>query len=73
MVFKSSDRFGSCGRRRPWKWRHTTSSYANFLGTRSDIRMLTPTMRDEPPLPRGMTPGGFCDPKLTWQDLQFVK
>ncbi|QQO35809.1 class I SAM-dependent methyltransferase [Bradyrhizobium diazoefficiens] len=31
----------------PWKWRHTTSSYANFLGTRSDIRMLTPTMREE--------------------------
>lgn len=31
----------------PWMWRHTTSSYANFLGTRSDIRMLTPTVRDE--------------------------
>jgi len=30
----------------PWKWRHTTSSYANFLGTRSEIRMLTPTIRD---------------------------
>lgn len=31
----------------PWKWRHSSLSYANFLGTRSDIRMLTPTTRDE--------------------------
>ena len=30
----------------PWKWRHTSSSYANFLGTRSEIRMLTSEIRD---------------------------
>jgi len=24
----------------PWKWRHTTSSYADFLRTRSEHRML---------------------------------
>jgi hypothetical protein len=31
----------------PWKWRHTTSSYINFLRTRSDVRMLAPATRDE--------------------------
>jgi SAM-dependent methyltransferase len=31
----------------PWKWQHTTSSYTNFLRTRSDHRMLAPTKREE--------------------------
>ena len=31
----------------PWKWQHTTSSYVNFLRTRSDVRMLAPATRDE--------------------------
>ena len=31
----------------PWKWQHTTSSYINFLRTRSDVRMLAPATRDE--------------------------
>ncbi|WP_342635264.1 class I SAM-dependent methyltransferase [Rhizobium chutanense] len=30
-----------------WKWQHTTSSYVNFLRTRSDVRMLTPAIREE--------------------------
>jgi SAM-dependent methyltransferase len=30
-----------------WRWRHTTSSYINFLGTRSDVRMLAPPIRKE--------------------------
>jgi ubiquinone/menaquinone biosynthesis C-methylase UbiE len=30
----------------PWKWQHTTSSYKNFLRTRSDVRMLEPEMRE---------------------------
>lgn len=46
--FDESGLFGPVEHRcYPWRWRHTTSSYANFLGTRSDIRMLTPTIRDE--------------------------
>jgi SAM-dependent methyltransferase len=45
--FDESGLFGPVEHRcYPWKWQHTTSSYANFLGTRSDIRMLTPTMRE---------------------------
>lgn len=47
MVFKSSDRLGHVDDAAPWKWRHMTSSYVSFLGTCSDIRMLTPTMREE--------------------------
>jgi SAM-dependent methyltransferase len=31
----------------PWKWQHTTSSYTNFLSTRSDLRMLAPTTRKD--------------------------
>jgi ubiquinone/menaquinone biosynthesis C-methylase UbiE len=31
----------------PWKWRHTTSSYTNFLRTRSDHRMLESAKREE--------------------------
>ena len=31
----------------PWKWHHTTSSYTSFLRTRSDVRMLAPTTREE--------------------------
>jgi SAM-dependent methyltransferase len=31
----------------PWKWQHTTSSYADFLRTRSDHRMMKPAKRDE--------------------------
>ena len=30
----------------PWKWQQTTSSYQNFLHTRSDVRMLAPATRD---------------------------
>jgi SAM-dependent methyltransferase len=30
----------------PWRWPHTTASYVNFLQTRSDVRMLTPSTRD---------------------------
>ncbi|QQO35807.1 hypothetical protein JJC00_09655 [Bradyrhizobium diazoefficiens] len=46
--FDQSGLFGPVERRcYPWKWPHTTSSYASFMGTRSDIRMLTPTMREE--------------------------
>lgn len=46
--FDASGLFGPVEHRcYPWKWRHSSSSYANFLGTRSDIRMLTPTTRDE--------------------------
>ncbi|UWU29156.1 class I SAM-dependent methyltransferase [Rhizobium sp. WSM1274] len=30
-----------------WVWRHTTSSYINFLRTRSDVRMLTPAVCEE--------------------------
>ena len=30
----------------PWKWRHTTSSYSDFLITRSDYRMLPTTARE---------------------------
>jgi SAM-dependent methyltransferase len=29
-------------RRYPWKWRHTASSYADFLRTRSDHRVMEP-------------------------------
>jgi SAM-dependent methyltransferase len=31
----------------PWQWLHTTSSYTDFLRTRSDHRMLEPQKRDE--------------------------
>jgi SAM-dependent methyltransferase len=31
----------------PWKLQHTTSSYTNFLRTRSDVRMLAPATREE--------------------------
>jgi hypothetical protein len=31
----------------PWKWRHATSSYPDFLRTRSDHRMLAPAKREE--------------------------
>jgi SAM-dependent methyltransferase len=30
----------------PWKWRFTTSSYSDFLITRSDYRVLPPTARE---------------------------
>ena len=30
----------------PWKWRHTTSSYSDFLTTRSDYRMLPQATRE---------------------------
>ncbi|MCP3380684.1 MULTISPECIES: class I SAM-dependent methyltransferase [unclassified Bradyrhizobium] len=46
--FDESGLFGAVEHRcYPWKWQHTTSSYANFLGTRSEFRMLTPTIREE--------------------------
>ncbi|MGY0576000.1 class I SAM-dependent methyltransferase [Bradyrhizobium sp. RDM12] len=45
--FDESGLFGSVEHRcYPWKWQHTTSSYANFLGTRSDIRMLSQAVRE---------------------------
>jgi hypothetical protein len=31
----------------PWKWRHTTSSYSDFLRTKSELRMLEPAQRQE--------------------------
>ena len=31
----------------PWEWRHTTSSYTNFLRTKSDHRMMEATKREE--------------------------
>jgi hypothetical protein len=34
-------------RRYAWKWRHTASSYADFLRTKSDHRMMEPTKRAE--------------------------
>lgn len=34
-------------RRYPWKWRHTASSYVDFLRTRSDHRMMEPAKLDE--------------------------
>jgi ubiquinone/menaquinone biosynthesis C-methylase UbiE len=30
-----------------WKWRHTASSYVDFLRTKSDHRMMEPSKRDE--------------------------
>jgi len=33
-------------RRYAWKWRHTTSSYVDFLRTKSDHRMMEPAKRD---------------------------
>jgi hypothetical protein len=33
-------------RRYFWKWRHTASSYADFLRTKSDHRMMEPAKRD---------------------------
>lgn len=31
----------------PWKWQHTTSSYTDYLRTRSDHRMMEPAKRGE--------------------------
>jgi hypothetical protein len=31
----------------PWKWQHTTSSYTDYLRTRSDHRMMEPAKREE--------------------------
>ena len=31
----------------PWKWPHTTSSYTDFLRTKSEHRMLESAKRDE--------------------------
>jgi SAM-dependent methyltransferase len=45
--FDESGLFGPVEHRcYPWKWRHTTSSYKNFLRTRSDVRMLAPATRE---------------------------
>jgi hypothetical protein len=30
----------------PWKWRHTTSSYTDFLRTKSELRMLESAKRE---------------------------
>jgi SAM-dependent methyltransferase len=46
--FDESGLFGPVDHRcYAWKWRHTTSSYINFLSTRSDLRMLTMSIREE--------------------------
>jgi SAM-dependent methyltransferase len=46
--FEESRLFGSVEHKcYPWKWKHTTSSYTNFLSTRSDIRMLAPSTRKD--------------------------
>ncbi len=34
-------------RRYVWKWRHTASTYVDFLRTKSDHRMMEPAKRDE--------------------------
>jgi SAM-dependent methyltransferase len=45
--FDESGLFGPVEHRcYPWKWQHTTSSYINFLRTRSDVRMLAPATRE---------------------------
>ena len=31
----------------PWKWHHTTSSYLDFLRTKSEHQMLEPAKREE--------------------------
>lgn len=46
--FDESGLFGPVEHRRyPWKRRHTTSSYTDFLRTKSDHRMMEPTKREE--------------------------
>jgi SAM-dependent methyltransferase len=46
--FDESGLFGPVDHRcYAWKWRHTTSSYINFLSTRSDLRVLTTSIREE--------------------------
>jgi SAM-dependent methyltransferase len=46
--FTESGLFGPVEHRRYfWKWRHTASSYADFLRTKSDHRMMEPAKRDE--------------------------
>jgi ubiquinone/menaquinone biosynthesis C-methylase UbiE len=46
--FDAPELFGPVTHRSyPWKWQHTTSSYKEFLRTRSDHRMLAPAKRDE--------------------------
>jgi SAM-dependent methyltransferase len=46
--FDESGAFGPVEHRGyQWQWGHTTSSYINFLRTRSDHRMLEPKKRDE--------------------------
>jgi SAM-dependent methyltransferase len=46
--FAESGLFGPVEHRRYfWKWRHTASSYADFLRTKSDHRMMEPAKRHE--------------------------
>ena len=46
--FDESGLFGPVGHQYyPWKCRHTTSSYISLLRTRSDLRMLTTSIREE--------------------------
>jgi SAM-dependent methyltransferase len=45
--FDESGLFGPVVHRSyPWKWQHTTSSYIDFLRTRSDLRMLAQAKRE---------------------------
>jgi SAM-dependent methyltransferase len=46
--FDESGKFGPVTHKNyPWKWGHTTSSYIDFLRTKSEIRMLDSTKREE--------------------------
>jgi SAM-dependent methyltransferase len=46
--FDESGLFGPVEHRSyPWRWEHTTSSYMDFLRTRSELRMLEPGKREE--------------------------
>jgi SAM-dependent methyltransferase len=46
--FDESGKFGPVTHKSyPWKWRHTTSSYLDFLRTKSEHRMMAPSKREE--------------------------
>jgi hypothetical protein len=46
--FDESGLFGPVEHRKyPWDWRHTTSSYADFLRTRSEHRMMESARREQ--------------------------
>lgn len=46
--FDASGLFGAVKHERyPWQWRHTATSYSEFLCSRSDHNMMDPAKRDE--------------------------